>query len=75
MSIWEPQITVKVLWIAKLTNSTVDGMTLLKYFEEWAKSIKAAKIVVHGAQGVDLSAAAKVLNMERRAFFEKEYGG
>jgi len=74
MSIWEPQLTVRVLWIAKLTNSTVDGMTLLKYFENWAKSVRAKKLVVHGVQGVDLSAAAKVLNMERRAFFEKDYG-
>lgn len=74
MSIWEPKVSVKVLWIAKLVNSTVDGMTLLKYFEDWAKTIKAQKITVAGVQGVDLSAAAKVLGMDRMVYFEKEYG-
>ena len=74
MSIWEPNLTVKVLWLQRLSNSTVDPMAILRDFEAWTRSIRATKFSVEDAPGINLSDCAKVLNMTKEVVFEKEMG-
>lgn len=72
LTIWEPNLTVRVLWLQRLSNSIVDPMAILRDFEAWARNIRATKISMEDAPGINLSECAKVLDMTKEVVFEKE---